>query len=84
MLYSAGYTPLQIVASGRRGLEIPLQVTETMEYSTQNNEVMDEPMATDKTVAANVSSVVQLQIITITVTSLFLGSKVMNCTVCGL
>jgi len=45
---------------------------------------MDEPMATDKTVAANVSSVVQLQIITITVTSLFLGSKVMNCTVCGL
>jgi len=41
-----------------RDLEIPIQVTVTMEYSTRNNDAMDEPMVTDKSVAANDSSVV--------------------------
>ena len=32
------------------GLEIPIQDTVTMEYSTRNCETMDEPMVTDESV----------------------------------
>ena len=42
------------------GLEIPIQVAVTMEYSTQNirNDTMHETMVTDESVAANNYSIV--------------------------
>jgi len=35
------------------GLEIPIQVTVTIEYSTKNNYAMDKLMVTDESVAVN-------------------------------
>ena len=54
MLYGAKVTVKVMDAHHHRsplvqgGLEIPIQVAVTMEYSTQNNDTMDEPMVTDR------------------------------------
>ena len=66
MLYGAKVTVKVMDAHHHRsplvqgGLEIPIQVAVTMEYSTQNirNDTMHETMVTDESVAANNYSIV--------------------------